>query len=93
MSMADDFNAMRAARQQRHQEWKASNTATIAASGIRFVSRNDGESLLFRETGKPRVDFFPSTGRWKVAGLKKTYSGGADRFLSWYSTQQSEVQS
>jgi hypothetical protein len=82
--MGDDFAAMNAHRQQQHAEWKRMNMAALNASSVVFTTTNYGETLLFREPGKPKVDFYPSTGRWRVAGVKKTFSGGAQRFLGWY---------
>ncbi len=78
-------------RQTRHQQWKEVNTQLIEASGLPFTSTNNGESLLFRQAGKPRVDFYPSTGRWRCAGDNKTHNktrrGGAQSFLQWYERQ------
>ncbi len=85
--MADDFAAMKAHRQQQHADWKERNLATLNASSVIFTTTNYGETLLFREPGKPKVDFYPSTGRWRVAGLTKTFRGGAGSFLSWYAKQ------
>jgi len=85
--MADDFAAMKAHRQQQHADWKSRNLAALNASSVIFTVTNSGETLLFRESGKPKVDFYPSTGRWRVAGLTRTFSGGADSFLNWYERQ------
>lgn len=88
--MGDVFNAMRGARQERHREWKRANMAVLEAAGVEFRGTNDGETLLFRERGKPKVDFYPSTGRWRVSGdptNTRTMGGGAGKFLEWYATQ------
>ena len=85
--MADDFAAMKAHRQEQHADWKKANMETLAASGVDFVMATGGEALLFREPGKPKVDFYPSTGRWRVAGKTQTFRGGAEAFLNWYRTQ------
>jgi hypothetical protein len=47
----------------------------------------DGDgACLFREPGKPRVDFYPSTGRWRTVGREpeKVHRGGARAFIAWY---------
>lgn len=85
--MADDFAAMKSHRQERHADWKQRNLAVLNASGVIFTTTNYGETLLFREAGKPKADFYPSTGRWRVAGLTKTFRGGAEAFLRWYEKQ------
>jgi len=85
--MGDDFAAMRAHRQAQHADWKRRNMQVLSDSGAIFTVTNNGETLLFRMTGYPMVDFYPSTGRWRVAGVKKTFSGGATAFLVWYKKQ------
>jgi hypothetical protein len=85
--MGDDFAAMKAHTQAKHAEWKRKNMAVLSDSGAVFTVTNGGETLLFRQTGYPRVDFYPSTGRWRVADVKETYRGGAKRFLEWYRAQ------
>lgn len=74
-------------RRERHAVWKIENTAAMFESGIMFRSANNGEALLVREPGYPSCDFYPSTGRWRVAGVKRTYGGGAEAFINWYRTQ------
>ena len=44
--------------------------------------------LLFRENGKPKVDFYPHTGRWRVPDKNELRSGGAEDFLNWYDKQK-----
>lgn len=86
--MADDFAAMRAHRQQQHADWKKKNMEILNGSTLIFTTTNNGETLCFREANKPRVDFYPSTGRWRVVGNNaKAQSGGAGRFLNWYREQ------
>lgn len=76
----------RALAQERHAEWKAANLEALRKSGIPFEERP--EACLFRAPGKPLVDFYPSTGRWRVvAGQRKTLRGGAVAFLAWYAKQ------
>lgn len=87
--MADDFAAMRAHKQERHAMLKRRNIMllNLRVAG-RFKSTNYGETVLFREPGKPKVDFYPSTGRWRIVGSQsKTFRGGAESFLRWYAKQ------
>lgn len=79
---------MREARRERHAEWNRQNTLAINESGIPYLDR--GETFCFREESKPKVDFYPSTGRWRVVGTRepqKAKSGGARKFLDWYRRQ------
>jgi hypothetical protein len=76
----DHRDHARKERQQRHRDWHRENRAAIDASGIAYADR--GETLLFR-IGAVRADFYPSTGRWRVPGGKRTFSGGAQKFIAW----------
>ena len=63
-------------------------TEQLTHSGHTYTVSNFGQTFSFREVGKPPVDFYPSTGRWRVVGLgNKTYNGGATAFLAWYRKQ------
>ena len=90
--MGDDFAAMRAHTKAKHQDWKRKNMEILNASGAIFTVTNSGETLLFRMTGFPKADFYPSTGRWRVAGKTQTFRGGAESFLSWYRKQGANSQ-
>jgi hypothetical protein len=46
---------------------------------IRFAARFNA--------GRPSVNFYPSTGRWRVDHLNRTFGGGARVFLEWYKKQ------
>jgi len=83
--MAEVFNDMQSAKKARHKAWHEKNRDTIKESGLPYKDR--GEALLFRETGKPKVDFYPSTGRWRTASEGRTFRGGAEAFLKWYAKQ------
>lgn len=85
--MGDDFNAMQAATQVRHADLKVRNLLALQNTTLIFKQVNQGETLLFREANKPKVDFYPSTGRWRVAGVKETFRGGAKGFINWYAKQ------
>jgi hypothetical protein len=96
--VGDAFEGWSEDRSARHAEWYAENMAALRASGLRFEERPT--SVLFREPGKPRVDFYPHTGRWRVVGERpdpkarrrgadgRTLRGGAKAFLGWYAKQE-----
>lgn len=75
---------------------KDERKVTAAARNIRIMrqSRIDfeerPEALLFRVPGKPWVDFYQSTGRWRKVGKMAgdtVYKGGAKAFLEWFELQ------
>lgn len=83
--VGEAFKEWNEAKKQQHREWHDSNRRIIDQSKIPYTDK--WEALLFREPGMPKVDFYPSTGRWRVAGKKKTFRGGATAFLGWYRKQ------
>ncbi len=85
----DYWNAWRTEKQSRHERWCRENTAEIKAAGIP-IAKETWTSLIFRIPGKPMVDFYPHTGRWRVVGPKqsKTHNGGAKAFLAWFAKQR-----
>jgi len=93
--MGDQIEYFRAARdhyRSEHANNKAINLALIQQSGLKFRVTNNGECLVFREHGKPKVDFYPSSGRWRDVGTsKRNYRGGAGAFLTWYANQKGSV--
>lgn len=80
------YTGLRAMRQKKHAAWKEGNLEILRLSGIPFVERP--EACLFREDGKPLVDFYPSTGRWRVIGGVGSFRGGARAFLGWYAKRR-----
>lgn len=50
-----------------------------------FVPANFGACLIFRESNKPKVDYYPGTNKWRSGG--KTYTGNVENFISWYKKQ------
>lgn len=79
-----DLAANNLARVERHREWREKNLAVLNDSGLKFELRP--QACLFREPDKPPVDFYPSTGRWRIANQpnRRTFRGGAQAFLVWY---------
>lgn len=81
-----DGQAMTAARKHRHMIWHLWNMRKIRRKMAgRFHVANDGECIMFREPGFPKVDFYPSTGRYRSGN--KTRGGHFDEFYKWYSAQ------
>jgi hypothetical protein len=83
--MAESFKEMREIKRRRHQGWREKNLKILHQSGATFTDAGGG-TLLFREQGYPKVDFYPSTGRWKCGD--RVFSGGADAFLTWYGSMR-----
>lgn len=74
-------------RKAQHREWKAENLDLLRTSGLTYRLTNNNETAVFRELGKPKVDFYPSTGRWRIVGANsRTMGGHALKFIEWYAT-------
>jgi hypothetical protein len=81
------FQAMREQRRQQHAEWKYQNTLYLREHGLFGKMSNRGECISF--TRPIKVDFYPSTGRWRHQG--KTAGGGAEKFVTWYNAKMREA--
>jgi len=69
--------------QDRHARWRRQNREMFETSGLTYEDK--GETLIFRNEGRPSCDFYLSTGRWKVNDGKGTmHRGGAKEFIKWY---------
>jgi hypothetical protein len=73
-------------RQLKHQNWKKTNMDLLYKSGISFKISSQ-ECISFRNVGFPKVDFYPSTGRWRNLETGMTFNGMATGFISWYKKQ------
>jgi hypothetical protein len=86
-----DLSILTVLKKEQHQQWWIDNVDEIKGSGIPHTFTNNGECVLFREPGKPKVDFYPSTGRWRTVGKNaRTMGGQAKAFLVWYANQKVE---
>jgi hypothetical protein len=88
-------DARRNLRQEEKQQRKRDALAAIELSGFAYRLTNNSENVLFREPGKPHVDFYPSTGKWRrIHDGSHGYinSGGVEVFLEWYARQNSNPQ-
>lgn len=88
-----DWATFRQEKQARHNGWKETNLQAIRAAEFPFTSVAQGTTLTFRIEGKPWVDFYPHTGRWRVVRPRapNTYRGGAVAFLVWFRKQTLET--
>jgi hypothetical protein len=69
------------------QERRDAGADALYRAGIPFESRAYGTTLLIREPGKPPIDLYPNTGRWRIVGEgAQTFEGGIAVFLEWYKT-------
>ncbi len=84
--MKEHFNALREYNGMRRDKRLELNISILEKSGLIYSVTSNG-TMLFRETGKPKVDFYPSTGRWRIVN-RKAMKGGATSFINWYKKQE-----
>jgi len=86
--MGADYMGMRQARQERHRAWYELNVAKLKELGLEPSSTaSDETNFMYRYPNKPKVNFFPHTGRWVICATNRVMSGGASAFASWYRKQ------
>jgi hypothetical protein len=85
--MGDVFRMMRENKKENHARFKESNIKNIIDSKIPCTIKD--EVVLFREQGKPHIDYYPSSNRWKVIKKPnhKMMYGNAIKFIVWYEKQ------
>ena len=85
--MGDIFNDMQKHKKDTHSRWKSENLKAIVESKIPCTIKD--EVILFREQGKPKVDYYQSSNSWKH--IRKSNNrmmyGNAIKFLNWYIKQ------
>lgn len=93
----DDSPRIGESKSERHNRWRIENTEAIDKSGVPYRKSKDGRTFLFREKRMPMVDYYPSTGRYRILNDGKgsrAKSGGAKarRFLKWYLSIKERVE-
>jgi hypothetical protein len=85
---------MKTADSERRWDNKENNIEALEKEGFTFKYNKDNYTVLLREEGKPKVDFYVSRNKWKAI-LKnkrgKTYvkyfTGDTRSFINWYKKQ------
>ena len=62
---------------------KLHNLTALRASGLKFIEVISGDVAVFKERGKPTVEFYTRRSRWKVRGQRLTHFGSAVEFAAW----------
>lgn len=81
---ADVYYALRENQRSTKAMRRSVNLDILSNSGRKFEVST--YMALFREPGKPIVDFYLTTNKWVSGGV--TYRGDALAFLRWYSRQR-----
>lgn len=71
--MKETFILVRKQRQEKRNHNKEQSTNLLRQAEISFESKNSGNHLIILST--PKIDFYPSTGLWKVRGDNKNHRG------------------
>ena len=62
---------------------KLHNLTALRASGLKFTEANNSDMAVFKERGKPTVEFYTRRTRWKVRGQRLTHFGSTGDFIDW----------
>lgn len=90
----EDFKEIERINKEQKRVTGSDNMRVLKSSGIQYTVKNSGTIILFRVPGKPAVDFYPTTSKWKLVGPKpQLIFGNATAFLIWYAKQQAPVTS
>lgn len=73
-SMSDYWRDVKAARQQKRADNRASSAELLMSAGIAFEEKNGGAHLIVKAPSG-LVDFWPGTGRWIVRGSSRAQYG------------------
>ena len=71
--MRETFILVRKQRQEKRNHNKEQSTNLLKQAEISFESKNSGNHLIILST--PKIDFYPSTGLWRVRGENKNHRG------------------
>ena len=71
--MKELFKIMRERSQEKRRSNKDKSSDLLKNSGINFERKNYGNHLIILST--PKIDFYPSTGLWRVRGENKNHRG------------------
>lgn len=91
--MGDFWRDYRAAQKERRKSQEAQNVNILSREGWLDDGKLINESPLcirFQRGERPLADFWPSTGRYRLAKGGKTKAGGARAFIRWYNRQPAE---
>lgn len=79
----DQFKPRRLTDSTTTDATKHMNMEALRKSGLTFSETNSGDILVFRERGKPTVEFYARRSRWKVRGRSATQFGSTTAFIEW----------
>ena len=70
----DLWKELRVRRQERNLKRLHSSTQTLVDKKIHFASKNFGQHLIIKQN-RTVVDFWPSTGKFKIRGENRCHTG------------------
>ena len=86
--VGEDMKAFREFKKEQKLLRKEQNLKILDESGIEYRFDECSYCALIRIPGKPKVNFFTTTGRWVDVKEKFTHRGGAKAFIKWFKDRQ-----
>ena len=73
--ITETFKELRQASQNKREHNRRYSTKLLSSRKYKFKVVNEGYHLIIEEIHDKFIDFWPSTGLWKVRGTKKSNRG------------------
>lgn len=81
--MGEVFNEMKRMKKERRASNTESSTNLLIDKGVKFEAKNFGAHLVVHGKDGRLIDFWPSTGKFRVRGHKR-FQGGVFKMLRKY---------
>jgi len=73
--IGETFKDLRQASQNKREHNRRYSTKVLSSKRIKFKIVNQGYHLIIEELPDDLIDFWPSTGLWKIRSTKKSNRG------------------
>jgi len=83
--MREDFIALNTKLKSDKARRRNEAVDVLDEHDFEYMAVNQGTTFLFREPGKPKVDLYPTTNKWKSGN--RLYHGTIKNFIRWYMKQ------
>ena len=81
--LASVYREMDADVKRRKAERVTANLAVLRSSTVAFTYKPEIQTVLIREPGVPKVDFYVSVNQWKDCSTGRTVMGNAEALLMY----------
>jgi len=87
--IGDDFKEYKAWVDKRKLDYYSLAKWILSKTTFKYEIKDENRVILFREHDKLKVDYYPSTGKWKYKD--RIFKGSIYKFISWYANKRSAL--